>query len=314
MDFCVRFGNRVGLEGGYLNTDFKVESDAYRETLSITPASAPALRAGLYYVMVINYGPGAATFKITATVNSGGPSAQGKLANVSAASFKGGELASGMIVAAFGDRLATGTAEDARLPMTLLGTTVKVTDSQGAQRSTQLFFVSPTQVNYLMPYGTALGTATVTVTSGDGAISTGTTQIAPVAPGLFTFSGDGQGVPIAVVLRIKPGADPSFEPVAQYDAAQRRFVALPIDLDAENEQVYLVLFGTGWRNRPNMPGINLKIGGVDVPVQFAGASPSDPGGDQINAALPRSLIGRGEMDLVLVVEGKTANTVKINIK
>ena len=39
-----------------------------------------------------------------------------------------------------------------------------------------------------------------------------------------------------------------------------------------------------------------------------------PGLDQINAALPRSLIGRGEMDLVLMVDGKTANTVKINIK
>ncbi|MEP7340235.1 MAG: NF038122 family metalloprotease [Acidobacteriota bacterium] len=313
MDFCVRFGSRVGLEGGYLTTDFKVESDAYRETLTITPASSPALRAGLYYVMVINYGPGPATFKITATVTGGGPP-PGRLANISAATFKGEELAGGMIVAAFGEKLATGTTVGVGLPTTLLGTTVKVFDGQGAQRTAQLFFVSPTQVNYLMPSGMALGTATVTVTNGDGAFSNGTVVIEAVAPGLFTANGDGQGAPAAVVMRIKPGADPSYEPVAQYDAAQRRFVPRPIDLGRENETVALVLFGTGLRNRPGLSSVSLKLGGVDLPVQYAGAAPGNPGTDQINAALPRSLIGRGEMDLALVVNGKTANTVKLNIK
>ena len=38
------------------------------------------------------------------------------------------------------------------------------------------------------------------------------------------------------------------------------------------------------------------------------------GMDQVNALLPRSLIGRGEVDVVLIVEGKTANTVKIKVK
>lgn len=313
MDFCVRYGSRVGLQSGYLTTDFKVESDAHYETLTITPQSTPALRAGLYYIAVINYGPGAATFKITATVTGGGPQ-PGRLANVSAANFQGGALASDMIVTAFGDRLATGTAAEVGLPTTLLGTTVKLFDSQGAQHTAKLFFVSPTQVNYLMPHGMALGTATVTVTNGDGAFSNGTVVIEAVSPGLFTANGDGQGAPTAVVLRAKPGADPSYELVAQYDGAQRRFVPRPIDLGGENETVVLVLFGTGLRNRPGLASVNLKVGGVAVPVQYAGAAPSNTGTDQINAALPRSLIGRGEMDLVLVVDGKTANVVKINIK
>jgi uncharacterized protein (TIGR03437 family) len=135
-----------------------------------------------------------------------------------------------------------------------------------------------------------------------------------VAPGLFTANGDGQGAPAALALRVRPGAAPSYEPVAQYDAAQRRFVPRPIDLGAANEQVFLVLFGTGWRNRSALAGIDLKLGGVAATVQFAGAAPDAPGGDQLNAALPRSLIGRGEMDLVLAVDGKTANTVRLNIK
>jgi uncharacterized protein (TIGR03437 family) len=36
--------------------------------------------------------------------------------------------------------------------------------------------------------------------------------------------------------------------------------------------------------------------------------------DQANVRLPRNLIGRGEVDVALVVDGKTANTVRIGIK
>ena len=68
------------------------------------------------------------------------------------------------------------------------------------------------------------------------------------------------------------------------------------------------------RNHRGLPGVNLRLGGVAVPAQFAGATPGDPGGDQINAALPRGLTGRGEMDVMLTVDGKTANSVSIIIK
>jgi uncharacterized protein (TIGR03437 family) len=36
--------------------------------------------------------------------------------------------------------------------------------------------------------------------------------------------------------------------------------------------------------------------------------------DQINALIPRALIGRGEVDVVLTVDGKIANTVRVNIR
>jgi len=36
--------------------------------------------------------------------------------------------------------------------------------------------------------------------------------------------------------------------------------------------------------------------------------------DQLNLIVPRSLAGRGEVDVVLTVDGRTANTVKVNIK
>jgi hypothetical protein len=67
----------------------------------------------------------------------------GKLANVSAANFKGGELASGMIVSAFGERLATGTAAGTQLPYTLLGTMVRVIDNKATNATLNSFSSHP---------------------------------------------------------------------------------------------------------------------------------------------------------------------------
>ncbi len=94
--------------------------------------------------------------------------------NVSAASYVSTSLAPESIVSAFGSGLATSTlaAASTPLPTTLAGSTVKVRDSAGAERLAPLFFVSPAQINYQMPAGTANGAATITVTSGDGSVST----------------------------------------------------------------------------------------------------------------------------------------------
>jgi len=233
---------------------------------------------------------------------------------VSAASFAGAMLASESIVAAFGVSLATGvqTATTLPLPTALGGTTVKVRDSAGVERLAPLFFVSPGQVNYQIPPGTLAGLATVVVTSGDGTVTTGTVQITAVAPALFSANNDGQGVAAAVALRVKADGSQSFEPVAQFNGT--RFVSAPLDLGPESDQVFLILFGTGIRFRSSMTAVTAKIGGVDAPVLFAGPQGGFVGLDQINLAVPRSLIGRGEVDLILTVDGQPSNTVRVNIR
>jgi uncharacterized protein (TIGR03437 family) len=246
---------------------------------------------------------------------------QGKVVSVSAASFNGAALASEAITAAFGARLATTTMVAPGKPgcpvclsTELAGTKVAVKDSAGTERLAPLFFVSPNQVNYLMPPGAAIGTATVTVTSGDGAVSVGTAEVAAVAPGLFTANGDGQGAPSAVAMRVKADGQASYEPVAQFDSAQRRFVPRPLDLGATPDEVFLILYGTGLRNRQSLSTVSVRIGGVDAPALYAGSLPLYAGLDQINARLPRSLIGRGEVEVVVTVDGKAANKVRINIQ
>jgi uncharacterized protein (TIGR03437 family) len=239
----------------------------------------------------------------------------GSHTSVSAASFSSVALAAEAIVASFGSNLATAmqVATTTPLPTTLSGTTVKVRDSAGVERLAPLFFVSPTQVNYQISAGTANGAATITITSGDGSVSTGTTLISTVAPGLFTANASGQGVAAALALRIKADGSQSYEPIAQFDSAQNRFVAVPIDLGAESDQVFLILFATGLRYRSALSAVSARIGGADAQVIFAGAQGGFVGLDQINVRLARSLIGRGLVDVALTVDGQTANTVQVNI-
>jgi len=237
--------------------------------------------------------------------------------SVSAASFsRSGGLAVESIAAAFGTGLATGTevATSLPLPTTLAGTRVVVRDSAGVERLAPLFFVAPTQVNYQIPPGTAAGTATVAISSADGAVSAGTEQIAPVAPGLFAANANGRDVAAAVAVRVKADGSQSFEPVTRFDAAQNRFVAVPIDLGPPTDTVVLVLFGTGIRNRSAQSAVNVKLGGVDAPVQYASAAPGFVGLDQVNAVVPRTLAGRGEIDVALTADGRAANTVRVSFR
>src|SRR5262249_38569047 len=118
----------------------------------------------------------------------------------SAASYSTAAITSKAIVAAFGQHLATATqaAPTLPLPTTLAGTQVKVKDSAGLERLAPLFFVSPGQVNYQIPAGTAAGPAALIVISSDGRVSTGVTPIAATAPALFSRDQSGSGSAAAV--------------------------------------------------------------------------------------------------------------------
>ena len=89
---------------------------------------------------------------------------------------------------------------------------------------------------------------------------------------------------------------------------------MPIDLGPTTDQVYLVLFGTGLRFRTALSTVKATIGGVNAEVVYAGVQPDFVGLDQVNISLPRTLIGRGEVDVVLTVEGQVANTARVNIR
>ncbi|MFN0111685.1 MAG: hypothetical protein ACKVZH_22730 [Blastocatellia bacterium] len=247
---------------------------------------------------------------------TGLPATVAAVSTVSAATFASGALAGDSIAALFGTDLATSTAAASTtpLPTTLGGIQVTVRDANGTTRNAPLFFVSPTQINYQIPAGTSAGTATISVLRSGSTVGQGTLAIESVSPGLFTANSTGQGVPAAVALRIKANGEQTYEPVVQFDQAQAKFVAVPLDLGAATDQLYLIPFGTGFRNRSALSAVSCTIGSANAEVIYAGAQGQLVGVDQANILIPRSVAGRGNVDLVFRVDGKTANTVSINIK
>jgi len=234
----------------------------------------------------------------------------------SAASFAGPNLATESIAAGFGSGLSavTESATTVPLPTSLGGVSVTIKDSAGVELYAPLFFVSPNQINHLIPQGAAQGMASVRVINGANVVAAGSAMITAVSPGLFSANSSGQGLAAAVVLRVHPDNSQVYEPMVRFDSAQNRFVAVPIDLSNASDQVFLILFGTGLRNYSAPSNVSVKIGAVDSVVQFAGPQGGFAGLDQINARLSQSLAGRGEVDVVVTVDGIAANTVSINIK
>src|SRR5262249_12305847 len=156
--------------------------------------------------------------------------------------------------------------------------------------------------------GTSTGVATVTATRGGNSVSA-TITIESVAPALFAANANGQGVAAAVAVRVRSGVQ-TYEPVVQFNAAANRFHAVPIDLGPEGDQVVLVLFGSGLRGRTGTNNRAL-IGDSDAPVQFVGAQGDLLGLDQANLLIPRSLAGRGNVNVGLTVDNRRANLVAI---
>jgi uncharacterized protein (TIGR03437 family) len=241
---------------------------------------------------------------------------QSSLTATNAASFSSGPMAGESIGAIFSVNLAGGVQVAATLPLptSLGGTVIKVKDIMGVERLAPLFFVSPSQVNYQVPAGTVAGTAAITASSTHGFVSISSKQIISVAPGLFSANANGQGVAAAVVLRIKADSSQFYEPVAVFDQAQNRFIARPIDLGPTSDQVFLILYGTGFRFRSSLSAVTATIGGANSEVLFAGPAPGFVGLDQVNLRLSRSLIGRGVVNVELRVEGQSANLVEASFR
>jgi uncharacterized protein (TIGR03437 family) len=239
------------------------------------------------------------------------------IASVSAASYTANApLAPGMIAGGFGKALASGMegAQVQPLPFTLADTTVTVKDCAGVERQAPLFYVAPTQINYLVPDGSALGAAAVTVKNGGQVAAIGTLQIDLVAPGIFTANMDGQGAPAAEAIAVAPDLTQTSLPVAKCGSVRGSCVAVPIDLGPNGTKVVLTLYGTGIRGRSSQAAVTVQISGMDAPVEYAGPQAQFAGLDQLNVVIPRVLAGSGEVDLTVKVDGILANTVRVAMK
>jgi uncharacterized protein (TIGR03437 family) len=240
---------------------------------------------------------------------------RGGLAVVAASSFRGNPVAQESIVAIFGAELSTSTviAGTVPLPTTLNNTRAQIRDALSGERDAPLFFVSPNQVNAQIPPGTAIGPAIITIFRSGTLVATTALDITAVEPSLFTANSDGMGAPAAQLLRIMADGTSAFESVGRFEGG--KFVPAPISLGQPGDQVVLVFYGLGIRNRSLSGTVTINIGNTQIGALFAGAAPDFIGLDQVNSTvLQRSLAGIGTVPITLSVDGKVSNTVMLNFQ
>ena len=229
---------------------------------------------------------------------------------VQSAAAPSSAVAPDSLASLYGANLAAGVAQASvqPLPLALGGVTLSVTDAAGTVRAAPLLYVSPGQINFLVPDGTAPGLATLVVAG-----QTFTTAVQPVAPTLFSMNGAGSGVAAATAIRVQAG-DPSLQasvPVFQCTGSSCASVPIVLGIDTP---VYVSFFGTGIRNRSSLANVTATINGIGVPVLYAGPAPGFTGLDQVNVGLVLGLRGSGESKVAMMVDGLAANTVTINVQ
>lgn len=202
--------------------------------------------------------------------------------NTSAASFRVEPLARGSIASVFGSNLSG---------------VIWIKDQTDVEHPvTQIFTSTPDQINYLLPDNIPTGQAEMFIGNQRALLS-----VVDVAPGIFTANSSGKGIPAAVAYRVLAGGETTYEPITD-------------GIDVSKGVVFLVLFGTGWRHRTSTENVQVYIGGYQMFPQFVGAAGGFIGLDQINVGIAPTFAGKGEVDVIVTVDGKTANPVKIKFK
>jgi len=197
-------------------------------------------------------------------------------------------------------------ASGAAWPTQLSGVSINVADAKGQSRPAPIYYVAPTSVAYLVPTGTALGTAQIVLNTSTGPTFSAPATVNSVSPGLFSADSTGSGAAAGIWLKVSANGTQTYD----YLFNPTSLAPAPLGLGSATDQVYLSLYGTGFRSYSGQA--TATVGGVSVPVAGAAATGIYLGEDVVNVGpLPSSLAGRGTVNVVLSFNGKAANTVTV---
>ncbi|MGH9718816.1 MAG: IPT/TIG domain-containing protein [Bryobacteraceae bacterium] len=197
-------------------------------------------------------------------------------------------LTPGSIITIRGTNLTNVTAQAANPsgpPKTLGGVTITI---GGA--ASNLWYVSPTQINAQIDPLVPVGQQTLLLTSPTGSFTKILTVEKAGAPGIFTLNGAGtrDGAIINAVT----------------------FQRGPFTVTTNGRPTFLAIYATGL-DLSAQPVV--RIDGVIVPLQFWGLAPGFIGLQQINVELLPSMAGAGRVEVSITAGGKTSNVVEIVI-
>ena len=287
-------GGTVQWNGSSLATAFVSSTQLTAQV----PASDIAV-AGSGRVTILN--PGAtASNALTFTVSAASLDRPVVQSVLNAASYTH-TLAPGTWAAIFGTQLAVSTVSAQTVPLPLTLAEVRAVTVGGFPAP--LSYVSPGQINFVVPFEAVLGASVpVVVTTSDGASAPVNITLVRNAPALFTQNSQGTGMAIAfngsfqpitsvgndVIILYGVGLGPTNPPPAS--SAQGGASAEPLSRVADQVQVF--------------------IGEVPCQVQFAGLAPGFPGIYQLNVIPPATPASNR---LYITENGVTSNVTTLPI-
>jgi uncharacterized protein (TIGR03437 family) len=209
---------------------------------------------------------------------------------VNGASFDPAQLvAPGSFATMFGQNLCSQTMAGTwiapgQLPTTLGGCSVTV---NGA--SAMMQYVSPGQINFIMPGGMGSGQATVMVNTGTQTM-TGTMMAGPAGPGTFALNGMGMGE--GAMLNATMGQ------------------MGPFSTTTNGQPTYVSIYATGL---DPLTTPTVTIGGMPVDVMWFGNAPGYAGLQQINITLPAGMAGVGRAPVMVTSDGQAGNVTFMHV-
>jgi uncharacterized protein (TIGR03437 family) len=227
-----------------------------------------------------------------------------------------GRFTPGSILSLFGTNLATATSGASAVPLpTSLGGTSVLVNGQAAP----LFFVSPTQINFQLPWETAGQTqVSIAVRAGTVTSSAQNIPLAASAPGLFATNsaGTGQGA-IQIANTVVFAAPTGSIPGAQARPANR----------GEDLSIFCASLGSvanqplSGAAAPTTPPLsttiatpNVSMGGVQSDVTFSGLAPGFVGLYQVNVRVPDNAPSGDSVPITVNIGTVASNTVTVAVQ
>jgi uncharacterized protein (TIGR03437 family) len=216
-----------------------------------------------------------------------------------AASFEAGSLSPGSIGAIFGTGLATTAAEAGSIPIpfSLAGATVTVNGVKAP-----LFYASPVQINFQIPFETQTGTASIAVSVGSASSAAFSALVELASPGIFQF-----GTNRAVAQNPDYSLNDSATPVAGGSYITAYLTGLgPLNNSVADGAAALLLPLSSATST-----FSATVGGQPANVFFLGLAPGFVGLAQANITIPS--LPAGNYPLVITVDGIPSNGPLISV-
>jgi uncharacterized protein (TIGR03437 family) len=209
-------------------------------------------------------------------------------------------ISPGALASVFGTGFGTATAQpSAPLPKSTGGVSVTVNGT-----AAPIYYASPTQINFQVPWATTTGTASVVVSVNGGNSNSISVPVTAAAPGLFYLPSG-----VAIVQNQDYSLNDPSNPAARGSTIIAYLTGSGPVLPAQTDGV-----PAPTNTLVNMTSTySAQIGSAAAQVPFAGLAPSFIGLVQMNIVVP-STLSPGTYPLTITVGGEASNSATIAVK